>query len=308
VAWWCVFGDGGARTNPNWRRTIYCLVEAQSRIMTLRFIVWRRDKGVTGWCSLKSLPMRSIRCILCVAAIVAAGMSQSLAHEEQVIVVGRNAAGELVVDSDFDQPVELPVSIFPGIPGYATGELALHSTILDDPTNDFFQLSAAADFRFILLAKDPGMEVWNGTGYLGTSEVYSIGTSPFDVHPVWNLVNGTPGTEYALTLMLRDLNGVYPDSEPFVLSFTPVQIVREYQLSIQKIDARHAALLWTTNAAGWELQSAAVGSATNWDTVTNAPGVVGTNFSLSITTADTQRFFRLAKKSSTSIQGVPTRK
>ena len=242
---------------------------------------------------MKFLPLHSIRYALSFAAIVASGVSQSPAHEEQVIVVGRNVAGELVVDSDFDQPVELPVSIFPGIPGYATGELALHSTILDDPTNDFFQLSIAADFQFILLAKDPGMEVWNGTGYLGTNEAYMIGTSPFDVHPVWNLVNGTPGTKYSLTLLLRDLNGVYPDSDPFVLSFTPVEV--RPRINIGQVDPLHATLSWTTNAVGWRLQSAGSVAATNWDPVTDVPGFDGTNFSLSITTADAQRFFRLNK-------------
>jgi hypothetical protein len=86
--------------------------------------------------------MSSFRIIfwLTFATVAAAGLLPALAHEEQVIVVGRSAAGELKVDSDFDQRVELPVSIFPGISGFATGELALHSTILDDSTNDFFQI------------------------------------------------------------------------------------------------------------------------------------------------------------------------
>jgi len=213
------------------------------------------------------------------------------AHEEQVIVVGRNAAGELKIDSDFDQPVVLPVSVFPGIPGYATGELALHSTIQDDPTNDFFQLSTAADFQLILLAKDPGMEVWNGTGYMKTNDTLSVGPSPFDNHPVWNLMNGTPGNAYSLTLKLHDLNGVYSDSEPFVLSFTPIQV--RHRLEIMQLDPWHAMLSWTTNAAGWELLSAASVTAINWDVVTNVPATTGTNFTLSIAMTNTQRFFRL---------------
>src|SRR5450631_3565155 len=101
--------------------------------------------------------MRSLQKLLglTLALSAAAGLSPALAHEETVILVGRSAAEELAVDSDFDQPVELPASIFPGISGYATGELGIHSTVFDDPTNDFFQLSLFADFRFILLAKDP---------------------------------------------------------------------------------------------------------------------------------------------------------
>lgn len=51
-----------------------------------------------------------------------------------------------------------------------------------------------------------------------------MGVSPFDTHPVWNLVKGTPGNAYSLTLKFRDLDGVYPDSAPFVVSFTAEQV------------------------------------------------------------------------------------
>ncbi len=227
--------------------------------------------------------------------LVALAVPPAPAHEEAVILVGRSAAGELKVDVDFEQPVGLEASIFPGTSGHATGELAMHSTILDDPANDFFQLSTAADFRFILLAKDPGMEVWNdtGSGFMATNEMFYVGVSPFDTHPIWNLVNGTPGSAYSLTLKLHDLNGVYADTAPFVLSFTAVQI--HYPLAIKQDDLQHATLSWTTNAAGWELQSATSLTATNWATVTNVPVLAGPNFSLSVTTEQTQQFFRLHK-------------
>jgi hypothetical protein len=245
--------------------------------------------------------MLSFRNIVCLtlATVVALGVSQALAEEE--ILVGRSVAGQLKVDVDFLQPFQLEASVFPGISGYATGELGVHSTILDDPTNDFFQLSTAANFRFVLLAKDPGMEVWNdtGSGYMGISDTFFIGPAPFDTHPIWNIVIGTPGNAYSLTLKLRDLNGVYPDSAPFVLSFTPIQVLPgygSYQIKIIQVDSLHTTLSWTTNAVGWELQSAASVAAANWDTVTNVPGIAGTNFSLSITTADTQQFFRLHKQ------------
>jgi hypothetical protein len=242
--------------------------------------------------------MRSFQSIVCtiLAVFIACSASQVSAHEEEVIVVGQNAAGEIVVDSDFTQPAELSVSIFPGISGYATGEIGVHSTVFDDPTNDFFQLSAAGDFRFILVAKDPGMEVWNDTasGYLGVGELFFVGQAPFDTHPIWNIVNGTPGNPYSLTLKFHDLNGIYSDSAPFVLSFTPFQV--RYRIDIELVDPLHATLSWTTNAAGWELQSAASAMAVNWDTITNVPGITGTNYSLSINTADTQKFFRLHKQ------------
>ena len=242
--------------------------------------------------------MRSVRSNfwLTLVTIAAWGTSPALAQEEEEILVGRSAAGELKVEMDFAQPVELPASLFPGISDYALAELSFHSTILDDLTNDFFQLSTAADFRFVLLAKDPGMEVWNdtGSGYLGIGDTFFVGQAPFDTHPIWNIVNGTPGNAYSLTLKLLDVNGVYPDSAPFVLSFTPTQV--RYRINILQVDSLHATLSWTTNALGWELQSAASVAAANWDTVTNVRGLAGTNFALSITTAEPQQFFRLHKQ------------
>ena len=238
--------------------------------------------------------IRNIACLAC-ACLVTSSALRASADDELEIHVGRTAAQELKVETDFTQPVELEASIFPGISGYASGELAFHSIAFDEPTNDFFQLSPAADLRLVLTAKDPGMEVWNdtGSGYMATNETYYIGQPPFDNHPIWNIVNGTPGNAYSLTLKLRDVNNVYPDSDPFVLSFTPVQI--RHQISIQQLDAQHAALLWTTNAVGWELQSSPSLTATNWITNTNAPVVVATNFSLTIPTDAQQQFFRLHK-------------
>ncbi len=233
---------------------------------------------------------------LTLAAIAVAGVGiaiPALAQVEQEILCGRTAAGELKVVSDFAQPVELPGSIFPGIPGYATGELAFHSTILDDATNDFFQLSTAADFRLVLLAKQPGVEIWNdtGTGFMDTNESFFIGSAPFDTHPIWNIVAGTPGSAYSLTLKLRDVTGLYPESAPMVLSFTPTQV--RYPINLQPVDAGHATLLWPTNAVGWELQAATSLMPTNWTTITSTPGLAGTNFTLNIATTERQQFFRL---------------
>ena len=220
---------------------------------------------------------------------------RAVASDELEIHVGRTAAQQIKVEINFPQPVQLPASIFPGISGYAFGELAFHSITFDEPTNDFFQLSLSADFRLVLVAKDPGMEIWNdtGSGFMATNETYFFGQPPFDNHPIWNIVNGTPGNTYSLTLKLRDVNNVYPDSDPFVLNFTPVQMLP--RININRVDPQHVALSWTTNAVGWGLQSSASLTATNWIAITNAPTVVTTNFSLTITTSAQQQFFRLHK-------------
>jgi hypothetical protein len=240
--------------------------------------------------------IHSLRNIVCLtlAMVVELCVVRGLAEEE--ILAGRSAGGQLKVNIDFIQPLVLEASVFPGISGYATGELGFHSTILDDATNDFFQLSTAADFRFILLAKDAGMEVWNdtGSGYMGTNDTFFIGPAPFDTHPIWNIVNGTPGNAYSLILKLHDVNGIYPDSLPFTLSFTPVQIL--HRINLEQVDPLHAVLSCTANATGWDLESAASVTATNWVLVTNVPVIAGTNFSLRITTVETQQFFRLHKQ------------
>jgi len=53
-------------------------------------------------------------------------------------------------------------------------------------------LSPDADFRFVLVAKDAGMEVGSdhGSGYMGVGDLFYIGNPLFDTHPIWDLVNG----------------------------------------------------------------------------------------------------------------------
>jgi hypothetical protein len=229
-----------------------------------------------------------------VVALGAAVVLRVSAEDE--MLVGRTAAGQLKIEIGFAQPLPLSASVYPGITGYATGDVGLHSTIFDDPTNDFFQLSTSADFRFILLAKDPGMEVWNdtGSGYMEVGESFYIGPSPFDTHPIWNLVGGSPGTAYSLTLKLHDLNGVYADSEPVVLRFT--QAVTRVALALRQTVSNVVTLSWSTNAAGWSLESAEAVTPVAWGPVTNGVSIVGTNFSLNLNMAGAQQYFRLRKQ------------
>lgn len=91
--------------------------------------------------------------------------------------------------------------------------------------------------------------------------------------------------------------GLYDYSEQtfdnFILQVLPGS--GPYQIAIQQADASHVTLSWTTNAVGWILESASSLSAASWETVTNSPDITGTNFSLTIESADT-RFFRLRKQ------------
>ena len=49
---------------------------------------------------------------------------------------------------------------------------------------------------------------------------------------------------------------------------------------------------WSTNYAGYSLQSAATPTATSWDAVTNIPVMAGGEFSVEVEAADVRRFFR----------------
>src|SRR5262249_590168 len=122
------------------------------------------------------------------------------AHDE--VVAAHNAAGQLVAHLDFTQPYALPPSPFPGINGYALAEPGYSSLVADEPAEDLFTLLPASSIRFVLLAKDPGIEVWNdtGSGFMPIGGTFFLGPPFFDSHPVWNIVSGSPGTNYALTM------------------------------------------------------------------------------------------------------------
>jgi hypothetical protein len=156
----------------------------------------------------------------CILAIVIA--TQARAEDE--VDVGHTAAGQIKAQPGFTPPLVLPVSVFPGISGYATGLVGFHSIVADEPENDLFLLSPASNFQFILVAKDPGIEVWkdNGSAFMQPGDAFFIGPAPFDTHPIFNITTGTPGSEYALTLKLHDTTAAYQDSDSFTLNFTPI--------------------------------------------------------------------------------------
>jgi hypothetical protein len=60
-----------------------------------------------------------------------------------------------------------------------------------------------------------------------------------------------------------------------------------------RIDPLNAELSWPTNAVGWNVESATSLPATTWQVVANNPGVVGTNFTVTVGTTNAQQFFRL---------------
>ncbi|HLH54251.1 MAG TPA: hypothetical protein VKY92_11615 [Verrucomicrobiae bacterium] len=67
-----------------------------------------------------------------------------------------------------------------------------------------------------------------------------------------------------------------------------------YNLAIRSAAPQLATISWTTNAVGWNLESAAALVGSTWQPVTNTPSIVATNFSVTLNATNT-RFFRLFK-------------
>jgi hypothetical protein len=162
-------------------------------------------------------------CLLTIVFLVASPAWRARAQELE-LDFGTSADGQIKANLEFPLTIELPVSIYRGIPGYARGDFGFHSTVLDEPDEDFFQFSPDANFEFILLAKSHGMEVWDdhGSGFLPVGGRFFVGPSPFDTHPIWNIPDMRQSGTLALTLRMHDMNGIYSDSDPITLSFTPL--------------------------------------------------------------------------------------
>src|SRR5882724_5718081 len=77
-------------------------------------------------------------------------------HEPGEMFVGRTAAGQLTVFLEFDQPVELPRSVFPSAPGFATSQMGFESQPLDAPVENRYRLDPSAEVRVTLVSIDPG--------------------------------------------------------------------------------------------------------------------------------------------------------
>jgi hypothetical protein len=146
---------------------------------------------------------------------------QAQAHPE--IVVGRDAKGRLAARFDAARTFPLGPSRLVGIAGYADAMPGLNSTFTAKPDEDLLVLDEASDLEFVLLAADPGIQVWNdrGTGPMKVGETFSLGHPPFDSHPVWVAPHGEAGQRYVLRLRLRDRAGRSAESADFTPAFTP---------------------------------------------------------------------------------------
>jgi hypothetical protein len=153
--------------------------------------------------------------VFCALAIAFAGGEE--------MNVGRNGAGQLVAHIGFAQPFPLPVSVFAGINGFATGEEGFHSQPLDEPGEDIFMLNPQADIQATLIFLDPGMHVYISAQPMQLGQIMAFGALPFDYHPLFQIVAGAavPGQVLHVGLVFHDNSGHHTDSDELLIQFTP---------------------------------------------------------------------------------------
>jgi hypothetical protein len=147
----------------------------------------------------------------------------AFAHEPGEMIVGRTGAGQLVVTLEFDQPVELPRSIFPSAPGFATSLMGFESRQDNQPTEDRFTLAVGAQVHATLVSIDPGAVVYIGPPWL-PGESIDLGEVPFDYHPIFsiNAAGAVHGDLFTVCLQLHDDSGLYTDSDVVTIVMTPI--------------------------------------------------------------------------------------
>ncbi|MBL8764377.1 MAG: hypothetical protein JNM07_08930 [Phycisphaerae bacterium] len=143
-------------------------------------------------------------------------------HDHEIVAVGRDAGGKLRMHTHAVMPFDVPESPFQGIAGYATAEVALESLLSDHTNIGLFTLDPSSDIRARLVGADAGIQVYDGLNPLAIGDEINLGHPIFHYLPVWNIFDGVIGQAYGLNFVFRDASGLYSDSDPIQLTFTPV--------------------------------------------------------------------------------------
>ncbi len=172
-----------------------------------------------------------MKCASAIAAILCATGS-CLGHD--MMFVGQDASGRLhVFIEDELLPNMMPQSIFPEISGWVQTEFGFESQDFADPDNGIFPISDLADIEFVLISTDEGIEVLkdNFAGPLAIGEGYPLGHPFFHQHPLWHIFDVDFDKLYAMSFVLHDKSGLYPDSEPFTLTFGAIPCPADFDRS-----------------------------------------------------------------------------
>lgn len=143
-------------------------------------------------------------------------------HDHSLIQAGRDESGMLHMHTHDHMPFEVMPSVFSGIDGFATAEVAFESLSADHPAIGLFMLDEASDLRAVLIAQDHGIQLFAGPDPLEIGGEVVLGHPFFHVMPVYNIYDGNIGDEFTMTFKFTDVSGMYTESEPFELRFVAV--------------------------------------------------------------------------------------
>ncbi len=150
-------------------------------------------------------------------------------HDEDIIV-GRNAVGQLVVEVNSPDPIDLPhVKAF--LHGWAANEPGFKTLDADESDDGFFMLGVGSVIRLEIVFIDPGLKVWSPGFAVALSlpgQSFLLGGADFDTHATFHIDSTDPAYEedwpvFSATLRVVDTGMPgYAASTPFAISFSPV--------------------------------------------------------------------------------------
>lgn len=154
----------------------------------------------------------------------------AFAEHEGDIIIGRTSAAQLAAEFNTDEAYELPqVALIPGDGwgGVAPGFEALEA---DEPAEDFYMLSAAAQIAIELISIDADLMMWDNPPtqvvlqHPGDQWDFPTGNA-FHKHGFWLIDDpdfSELGEAFMITFKLIDRGGTYADSNAYTAQFTPV--------------------------------------------------------------------------------------
>ena len=110
-------------------------------------------------------------------------------HGHEDFVVGRTGAGQLAVEFDIAELIELPPASGL-IQGWAAADTDIMNLKSKKPEEDFFVLDSGAQIIFELVSIDPAFKLWSpGFGSLldTPADEFVLGTSDFDIHLTFHI-------------------------------------------------------------------------------------------------------------------------
>lgn len=154
--------------------------------------------------------------------VVAVGLAGTPAWGQHgLIEIGRTIANQLVFHLEEPLPLAMHESMLPGIPGYATEEVAIESLQMMN-MHEHIPLDPGSDIRMMLVSIDPGLVLLNGTTPIAAGTEWALGSPHFHVTPLWTIGPGPVGGVYGARLRARDAAGLQTESAEFDVTFVTV--------------------------------------------------------------------------------------